>query len=78
MKNSEVKSLKIAIGADHAGFEFKELFKEFILELGYDVKDFGNVFPGHGGVLDRFDSPMLVAPFLCLTNAIVFCFKDLI
>ena len=33
--------MKIAIGADHAGFEFKELLKTFIIELGYEVEDFG-------------------------------------
>ncbi len=28
------------------------------------IKDFGNVFPGHGGMIDRFDSTMFVAPIV--------------
>ncbi|QNR83778.1 ribose 5-phosphate isomerase B [Pedobacter riviphilus] len=31
--------IKIAIGADHAGFEYKEILKDFL--QNYEVKDFG-------------------------------------
>ena len=28
------------------------------------IKDYGNIMPGHGGVMDRFDSVIIVAPFM--------------
>lgn len=28
------------------------------------IKDYGNIIPGHGGVLDRFDSIILIAPVM--------------
>lgn len=31
----------LAIGADHAGFEYKEAIKKFLEEAGYTVKDYG-------------------------------------
>ena len=31
------------------------------IKRNYNIKDFGKVFPGHGGVLDRFDSVLMTA-----------------
>jgi ribose 5-phosphate isomerase B len=33
--------LRIAIGSDHAGFQFKAILIELMQALGHDVKDFG-------------------------------------
>ncbi len=36
-----MKTPVIAIGCDHAGFEYKELIKEYLTSEGFSVKDFG-------------------------------------
>jgi ribose 5-phosphate isomerase B len=33
--------MKIALGTDHAGYEYKERIKKYLAEKGYEVKDFG-------------------------------------
>lgn len=59
---------------NYAGLALVGLFMSVLSQIGdllasvikrtYGVKDYGKLFPGHGGVLDRFDSVLLLAPFL--------------
>ncbi len=34
------------------------------IKRDYEIKDYGKIIPGHGGIMDRFDSVIIVAPII--------------
>lgn len=42
-----------------------------LIKRQYDIKDYGHLLPGHGGMLDRFDSMAFAAPTLLLLAGLI-------
>ena len=57
--------------AINAFAQLGDLF-ESALKRAVHVKDSSNLLPGHGGILDRFDSVMFIAPFVTMVITAVF------
>jgi phosphatidate cytidylyltransferase len=41
------------------------------IKRNFEIKDYGTLIPGHGGILDRFDSIIIVAPIVYLIIAML-------
>lgn len=56
MTRAKYKPKTVAVAADHAGFELKEIVKEFLIATGHEVIDCGTNRP------ERIDYPEVAVP----------------
>ncbi|MEO5979761.1 MAG: ribose 5-phosphate isomerase B [Chryseolinea sp.] len=52
--------MKIAMGSDHAGFEYKELLREALASKGHELRDFG-AYSGESSDYADFAHPVATA-----------------
>lgn len=43
------------------------------IKRNHDIKDYGKLIPGHGGILDRFDSVIFTAPVIYYLSIFLIC-----
>ena len=41
------------------------------IKRNHDIKDYGKLIPGHGGIMDRFDSVIVTAPMIYFTVSLL-------
>lgn len=45
------------------------------IKRNHNIKDYGNIIPGHGGVMDRFDSMIVTAPMIYILTYVLIEFN---
>ena len=41
------------------------------IKRNHDIKDYGKILPGHGGIMDRFDSMIVTAPMIYFLSVLL-------
>ena len=41
------------------------------IKRNHEIKDYGKLIPGHGGIMDRFDSVIVTAPMIYFLAALL-------
>ena len=62
--------LAVICAAGSVAGQFGDLIFSYI-KREFGIKDYGRLFPGHGGVLDRFDSIFLTTPVTAVLLALL-------
>ena len=44
------------------------------IKRNHEIKDYGHIIPGHGGIMDRFDSMIVTAPMIYFLTALMIRF----
>ncbi len=75
VQNQNVTWILVIIGAVGAVVAQIGDLAASAIKRNYDLKDYGKLIPGHGGILDRFDSVIFTAPMIYFLTVILICLQ---